>query len=367
MKIRHILFCATALFSAFLYSANGNVISMTPDGDHRPSAKITEFRPGELWKDTDGVAINAHGGGIMFHGGKYWWYGEYKTEGEAGNLAQVGVSCYSSDDLYNWKNEGIALAVSDEPGSDIERGCILERPKVIYNALTGKFVMWFHLELKGSGYSSARSGIAVADRPEGPFSFVRSTRAVPGKWPFNKDEFPDEKGFLARDFESGQMSRDMTLFVDDDGKAYQLSASEDNWTLHIAELTDDYLDYTGKYVRVFSDRLMEAPAIFKKDGTYYFMGSGCTGWAPNAARSASAPSIWGPWTELGNPCEGEGSQLTFNSQSTFILPVAGKENTFIYMGDRWNPKNAIDGRYVWLPIEFDGDRFKIYWRDSWGF
>ena len=84
------------------------------------------------------------------------------------------------------------------------------------------------------------------------------------------------------------------------------------------------MDYTGKYVRVFPDRLMEAPAIFKKDGTYYFMGSGCTGWAPNAARSASAPSIWGPWTELGNPCEGEGSQLTFNSQSTFILPVAGK-------------------------------------------
>lgn len=110
---------------------------MTTDGDHRSSAKITEFRPGELWKDTDGVAINAHGGGIMFHSGKYWWYGEFKTEGEAGNLAQVGVSCYSSDDLYNWKNEGIALAVSDEPSSDIERGCILERPKVIYNALMG--------------------------------------------------------------------------------------------------------------------------------------------------------------------------------------------------------------------------------------
>lgn len=124
----------------------------------------------------------------------------------------------------------------------------------------------------------------------------------------------------------------------------------------ISRTTDDYLYYTGKYVRVFPDRLMEAPAIFKKDGTYYFMGSGCTGWAPNAARSAFAPSIWGLWTELGNPCEGEGSQLTFNSQSTFI-----------YMGDRWNPKNAIDGRYVWLPIEFDGGRFKIHWRDRWGF
>ena len=65
MKIRHILFCAAALSSALLCSANDNVISMTPDGDQRPSAEITEFRPGELWKDTDGVAINAHGGGIF--------------------------------------------------------------------------------------------------------------------------------------------------------------------------------------------------------------------------------------------------------------------------------------------------------------
>ena len=179
MKIKHILFCVAALSATFLSSANGNSVSVTSEDEPRSDVRNTEFRPGELWKDTDGVAINAHGGGIMFHGGKYWWYGEYKTEGEAGNLAQVGVSCYSSDDLYNWKNEGIALAVSDEPGSDIERGCILERPKVIYNALTGKFVMWFHLELKGSGYSSARSGIAVADRPEGPFPLYAAPELFP--------------------------------------------------------------------------------------------------------------------------------------------------------------------------------------------
>ena len=95
------------------------------------------------------------------------------------------------------------------------------------------------------------------------------------------------------------------------------------------------------------------------------MGSGCTGWNPNAARSAVAPSIWGPWTELGNPCVDEGFELTYHSQSTFILPVNGKKDAFIYIGDRWKPENAIDGRYVWLPISFYDNKFIIHWHDKW--
>lgn len=340
--------------------------------------KHSEFRPGAIWEDTDGVHINCHGGGILHYKRKYYWFGEHKVAGEAGNRAQVGVSCYSSTDLYNWKNEGIALPVSDNPDSDITRGCILERPKVIYNAKTRKFVMWFHLELKGQGYSSARCGIAVADKVTGPYRFIRSTRSTPGRYPVNvlpehKGEanrkcgvyHPDSVNLIGRDLQEGQMVRDMQLFVDDDGKAYHIFASEENSTLHIAELTDDYLDYTGKYVRAFVNRFMEAPAVFKKDGLYYFMGSGCTGWAPNAARSAVAPSIWGPWRELGNPCVGPDANTTFHSQSTYILPAPGHPGHFIYMGDRWTPKNAIDGRHIWLPIDFEDDRFTIRWHDAW--
>src|ERR1700685_2415299 len=73
------------------------------------------FRPGELWPDTGGVPINAHGGGFLFRNGTYYWFGEFKTEGPGGNRANVGVSVYSSHDLYHWKNEGIALNVSDDP------------------------------------------------------------------------------------------------------------------------------------------------------------------------------------------------------------------------------------------------------------
>lgn len=122
---------------------------------------------GEIWPDNEGVHVNAHGGGVLYHNGTYYWYGEHKSEKTSSAL--VGVMCYSSKNLTDWKNEGAVLKVVDDENSDIVRGCVLERPKVIYNEKTGKFVMWFHLELKGKGYSAARAGVAVSDSPTGPF------------------------------------------------------------------------------------------------------------------------------------------------------------------------------------------------------
>ncbi len=351
---------------------------------------LHSFHPGQLWPDNNDVHINAHGGGILFYQNIYYWYGEHKIEGKAGNSAQVGVHVYSSMDLYNWNDEGIALKVEDEnSGSDIARGCVLERPKVIYNEKTGKFVMWFHLELKGMGYDAARSGVAVSDKPTGPFKFINSFRPNAGCWPINVQEFHklpvadtikakycgglgclpahvDSLNILGRDMAKGQMARDMNLFVDDNGKAYHLYSSEENSTTHISELTDDYLSYSGSYARAFPNRYMEAPTILKTSkGLYYFIGSDCTGWNPNAARSAVADNIFGPWTELGNPCTGIDSMTTFHSQSTFILPVQGKKDAFIFMADRWTPENPIDGKYIWLPLRFSNDRMVLEWIDEW--
>jgi hypothetical protein len=163
------------------------------------------------------------------------------------------------------------------------------------------------------------------------------------------------------------MARDMNLFVDEDGTAYHIYSSEENSTLHISRLTDDYLSYVGQYCRIFSGRYMDGAALFKRKGKYYLFASDCTGWAPNAARSAVADHILGEWKELGNPCMGKDSALTFYSQSTYVLPVQGKNDVFIFMADRWNPKDAIDGRYVWLPIAFEGDKPIIRWYDKWGY
>ena len=104
---------------------------------------LERITPGQEWPDRKGEHINAHGGGLLFHEGKYYWYGENRPA--RGFTTEVGVEVYSSSDLMNWEDEGVALAVSEEAGHDIERGCIMERPKVVRNPKTGKFVMLFHL------------------------------------------------------------------------------------------------------------------------------------------------------------------------------------------------------------------------------
>lgn len=288
--------------------------------------------PGELWPDHHGVHINAHGGGVLFH----------------------------------------------------------ER--------TGQFVMWFHLEHKDAKpypYATARSAVAVADAATGPYTFLHSLRGTPGIWPLN---FPEEKrnrfdtpdhffksgepdpesvslltdgAAVGSCFYNGQMSRDQTVFVDDDGTAYHIAASEHNATLNIRELDTTYTAYTGRYIRLFPGRYHEAPAVFKRDGKYYLLSSGCSGWAPNAARAAVADDIMGEWTELDNPCSGInpvnglGSEKTFGGQSTFVLPVQGRQDAYIAMFDVWHPNNAIDGRYLWLPIEFNEHGYTIPWRSEW--
>lgn len=349
---------------------------------------LDEIRPGQEWPDRKGEHINAHGGGLLFHEGKYYWYGENRPAG--GFTTEVGVEVYSSSDLMNWEDEGVALAVSDEAGHDIERGCIMERPKVVRNPKTGKFVMLFHLELKGQGYAAARVGFAESDSPVGPFRFIRSLRPNAGKWPvdFSRRDIRKAKKLkesdykewwtpewreairegllLARDVPGGQMSRDMTVYVDDDGKAYHIYSAEENLTLNIAELTDDYLDYTGRYVRVAPGGQNEAPAIFKRDGVYWMITSGCTGWAPNEARMFKATSLWGPWEQLPSPFVGKDAKKSFHTQGTYIFKVEGTEDGFVFMADRWNPRSLKNSRHIWLPIDFEADSTPVIrWVDGW--
>ena len=66
----------------------------------------TDFRPAQIWSDTNGKLINAHGGGVIFFEGKYYWYGEHKLEGKSeATFADGGIHCYSSSDLINWKDD----------------------------------------------------------------------------------------------------------------------------------------------------------------------------------------------------------------------------------------------------------------------
>ena len=256
--------------------------------------KRSSFRPGELWPDDRGVHVNAHGGGILDFEGRYYWFGEHKVEGEAGNSAQVGIHGYSSRDLYRWKDEGVVLpVVKDDADHDLAVGSIVvERPKVIHNRKTGKFVMWFHLERKGyrlQERAERGGGRGPGDgtlRLPGQFPAQRAARgpvaSAPSRrsagWPPRGNEYsggelpdePDRLNIVARDFDGGQMARDQTLFVDDDGTAYHVYASEENSTLHISRLTRmTTWPRRGTTCGSSPAASNEAPALFKHEGRYY--------------------------------------------------------------------------------------------------
>jgi beta-xylosidase len=300
---------------------------------------------GDKWMDTDGNPINAHGAGVLYHNKTYYLFGEIKKgktrlvpnqSWEDYRVPAGGVSCYSSKDLKHWKYEGIALApVHGNPSHDLDTSKVIERPKVIYNTSTKKFVMWMHID--ANDYSYSQAGVAISNHPAGPYTYLRSVKP------------------------NGQMSRDMTLFKDDNNKAYLIYSSEMNNTMQVCLLSDDYLSPTKTFSRILVNRKREAPAMFKNEGKYYLITSDCTGWSPNAATYAVADAPLGPWKEYGNPCVGPDATTTFQSQSTFVLPVASKKNTFIFMADRWNKLDLEDSRYIWLPLNIVNNEVVIRW------
>lgn len=246
------------------------------------------YYPGRVWLDTEGNPIQAHGGGILFDERlkTYYWYGEYKDgptyhahKKGAARVDVIGVGCYSSKDLWTWKNEGIVLAAEENDEThDLHKSNVLERPKVLYNDKTRKYVMWMHID--SVNYTKAHVGVAISDHPNGPFEYLYS------KSPHGFD------------------SRDMTVFKDDDGIAYLIYSSVDNSELHIGPLTEDYLDVKNVVRPILIGQHREAPALFKHEGTYYMITSGCSGWAPNEAMAHASESIMGPWETMGNPCIG---------------------------------------------------------------
>ena len=298
------------------------------------------MKNGQIWKDTDGNLIQAHGGCILYHRGRYYWYGENKdgkTDPQKHRIDVIGVSCYSSTDMVNWKNEGVVLpAVTDDPESMLSPDKVLERPKVLYNETTRQFVMWFHAD--DAKYLSAMTGVAVADTPTGPFRFLGAKRP------------------------NVQESRDFTVFSDDDGKAYLLNSSNHNKTMNINCLTGDYTDVDGMFVSVLTDQEREAPAVVKHDGLYYMVSSGCTGWAPNAALYATCPHIMGKWKLIDNPCVGEGARKTYGAQSAYIFTVLGTDYLLL---DHWNPQNLRESGYSILPIVYQNGAMTIPWQDEW--
>ncbi|KKK00325.1 ricin-type beta-trefoil lectin domain protein [Micromonospora sp. HK10] len=293
-------------------------------------AATATITPGTPWTDTAGRRLQAHGAGIFTVGSTYYLVGEDKSAG----ATFTAVACYSSTDLAHWTRQTDAL--SRQASGDLAAGRIVERPKVIFNSATGRYVMWMHID--SSSYGDARAGVAVSSTPCGPYTYLGSSRPL---------------GFL---------SRDLGLFKDDDGTGYLLTEDRDHG-LRIDRLSADYTSVAGP-VAVLAD--LESPAMAKVGGRYFLLASHLTGWSTNDNVYATATSLAGPWSEFRNVAPA-GSR-TYDSQTSFLLPVSGSAGTsYVYLGDRWNPSDLNSSLPVWLPITLTpGGTAALSWFSSWG-
>lgn len=332
----------------------------------------TAFYPGKPWRDTEGNLIQAHGGSILEENGTYYWYGENKefTDGKNG-IWTSGVRMYSSQDLYNWKSEGLVLAPTPEDyTSPLHPKRILDRPHILHNRFTGKYVMWMKFagnEQEPDNWDLQYMGIATAEHITGPYTLQKIIRPC------------------------GMESGDFDLWVDErDGKAFVIFGRVHTEVV-IADLTEDYLDVTGHYSAHFWNPgppfAREAPSMFCRNQWYYLLTSGTTGYNPNPTQAARTRLLHGEWQEFGEICQKDTCNNSFAAQYGSVFKVPFKKDLYIALGDRWlaslgeekawrfnGDSPVYDSRkldtghagYVWLPVLFDENGTpRLEWRDSW--
>ncbi|MHA7964525.1 chitobiase/beta-hexosaminidase C-terminal domain-containing protein [Paenibacillus sp. CAU 1782] len=349
---------------------------------------------GETWYDTEGNAIQAHGGGFLQQtaaDGKpiYYWVGENKIHNSAVFHA---VSLYSSRDLVNWVNEGDIVDQFTQTVPGAEFGLLdnkWERPKLLYNEKTQKYVLYGHWETANS-YASSQIAVATADQVNGPYTFLGHWR--PGgtlrNWRSDGGNYLDSEFYktsgvkttIPSDIQNdenqmGKLLRDYTVFMDDDGKAYLVNAEGHSMRVHRLneEFTDvDFTTYvdsdpatkaTDFESYLFYDHVgREAPAIVRAENGYYMATSGQSGWFPNQTMISYTTDLKDPngWTPVKDnnlliPGYTLGNNSTFYSQPTNIMRLVDSNGnkSFVYMGDRWRASQLSDSRYVWLPMTLD--------------
>lgn len=348
------------------------------------------IKPGQVWLDTNGKPIQAHGFSVFYNekDGLYYWYGENKEKTKGGILNKVwhwGVRCYTSKDLYNWEDRGLIIPPRhDDLYSPLHPTYCMDRPHIIYCEKTGKYVAWLKIM---AGEVSQFMCVMQADDFMGPYEFVHKMYK-----PFGMD------------------TGDFALHVESETKKAYFIFERPHFELITATLSDDYTEvteeYSHHYQNLYPPYTREAPTYFEHNGRKYLFTSGTSGYYPNKSQVAVFDDFHGEYKDLGNPHIGDDSNTSFSSQITCVLKVPGKE-LYIAMADRWMPgktavkmsaqvisgmekrykdyvpdtspkeimplpgkklshfENTSKSTYVWLPIEWEGEKPIIRWYDEW--
>lgn len=358
--------------------------------------KYMSIRPGQIWLDTNGKAIQAHGFSVFYseEDKTYYWYGENKEKTKGGLFNTVwhwGVRCYASTDLYNWEDKGLIIPPEpDNLDSPLHPTYCMDRPHIIYCEKTKKYVAWLKIMC---GATSQFMSVMQADHFLGPYEFVHRTYK-----PLHMD------------------TGDFALAVDKDTKKAYFVFDRPHFEIVTATLSDDYTEVTGEYSEHYTNLnppfSREAPAYFEKDGNRYLFTSGTTGYYPNQSQVCKFTDWHGKYADLGDPCIDDIEKTSFYGQFTCVMKVQGK-NLYIAMADRWKPtafgkwfsrkyfqlvkramssgrhaditkpdlspkitaslshkkirhaENTSIARYVWLPVEWENDKPMIRWHDEW--
>lgn len=343
--------------------------------------------PGKTMLDINGRRIQAHGGSIFYDNGVYHFYGENKEKTtKRGKIWSWGVRSYSSNDLYNWKDEGLIIP----PDLKNKRSLLhpyhyLDRPHIVRSHITKKYVCW----IKFSAKKESCFLILVADNFLGPYSVVKTHFRPYGLEVGDFDIYQDKKT----------------------NKTYLYFANGAKGIV-ACELSADCVDVVGNYKVYYQDLVVpfcrEGIAVFEYKNHLYMLTSGMTGYVPNPSQVAKMSSPLGELTELGNPHSDDESGSSFHSQISTVFTDPKNPNVLIALADRWVPDikftkeksekmmraiaacmskkyhaklgeiislaklpldckkvNTSVSDYVWLPVQIQDGKPIIKWYDEW--
>lgn len=339
--------------------------------------------PGRIWLDTEGKRIQAHGASMYYENGTFYWYGENKEHTIPGSgIWHYGIRCYSSIDLYNWKDEGLIIEPDlKDKSSPLHPSSYLDRPHILYNEKTKKYVCW--VKFSGTRIEDHYFTILTSDRLIGPYEIT-----VPALFPH------------------GSMVGDFDIKMDEDTREAFLFAETDVNKVTSYTLTEDYLGVCNEKYEHLVNKYREGIAHFKRNGKHYMVTSGRTGYIPNPSETAISDEWHGSYKMQGNPHVNDEDEASFNSQISCIFKHPQKKDLYIAMADRWVPNfhvsagvydriwgiivalytgkpiskedkewfdalpmmdnvNTSIADYVWLPLRFEGDTLYIDWKDEW--
>jgi sucrose-6-phosphate hydrolase SacC (GH32 family) len=297
------------------------MMSMTAQTkSQKTTSEWVTIQNGQLWKTATGAVVQAHAPGFLRVGNIWYMCGEDRSR-----PWNPDVNLYSSTDLKTWKFEN-KITQNGLTTSELGRTRMIERPKLLYNAKTGKYLVWCHYESRNYGASEA--ACFESDSVNGTYKYVWSGRPL------------------------GVKSRDCNVFQDSDGTAYFISTTEENQHLGLFRLSDDYHEAV-EHTQLFPMQRREAPAIVKlPDGRYFMFNSACSGWAPNQCKWSTTMDLKSGWTRLANV----GNSIAYDTQAAAILEIKGtKTTTYLYVGDRWQDPGLAESKTIIFPVSFQND------------